>query len=111
MTSMPILIRQTRIGLHGRPFTLYKFQTMRDPRRGEDALATDAIRMTRLGRSLRATSLDELPTLCNVLKGDMRLVGPRPLLPEFLAARVASNRGEDHRGSASFERAPHVQDR
>jgi len=82
--SFAPLFRQTRIGLDGRPFTLYKFKTMRDPRPGEDPLATDAIRITRFGRFLRATSLDELPTLWNVFKGDMRLVGPRPLLPEYL---------------------------
>jgi lipopolysaccharide/colanic/teichoic acid biosynthesis glycosyltransferase len=81
---MGLLFRQTRIGLHGQPFTLYKFKTMRDPRPGEDAMATDAIRLTRWGRFLRATSLDELPTIWNVIKGDMRLVGPRPLLPEYL---------------------------
>jgi lipopolysaccharide/colanic/teichoic acid biosynthesis glycosyltransferase len=79
-----LLFRQTRIGLHGKPFTLYKFKTMRDPLPGEDPLSTDGIRLTRLGRFLRATSLDELPSLWNVLKGDMRLVGPRPLLPEYL---------------------------
>jgi sugar transferase EpsL len=78
------VFRQTRIGRHGRPFTLYKFKTMRDPRPGEDAMATDAVRLTRFGRFLRSTSLDELPTLWNVLKGDMTLVGPRPLLPEYL---------------------------
>ncbi|MEY4214758.1 MAG: hypothetical protein RL458_2984, partial [Pseudomonadota bacterium] len=81
---MTLLFRQPRIGLHGKPFMLYKLKTMRDPRPGEDPLATDAIRITRLGRLLRATSLDELPTLWNVLKGDMALVGPRPLLPEYL---------------------------
>jgi lipopolysaccharide/colanic/teichoic acid biosynthesis glycosyltransferase len=81
---MQLLFRQTRIGLHGRSFTLYKLKTMRDPRPGEDPLATDAVRLTRVGRVLRATSLDELPTLWNVVKGDMRLVGPRPLLPEYL---------------------------
>lgn len=79
-----LLFRQPRIGLHGKPFMLYKLKTMRDPRPGEDPLATDAIRITRFGRFLRATSLDELPTLWNVLKGDMALVGPRPLLPEYL---------------------------
>lgn len=79
-----MLFRQTRIGLNGRTFTLYKFKTMRDPRPGEDAMATDAVRLTRFGRFLRSTSLDELPTLWNVIKGDMRLVGPRPLLPEYL---------------------------
>ena len=78
------IFRQLRIGLHGRQFTIYKFKTMRDPLPGEDPMATDAIRITRLGRCLRATSLDELPTLWNVLCGDMRLVGPRPLLPEYL---------------------------
>jgi len=83
------LFSQTRIGLHGKPFTIYKFRTMRAPRPGEDALATDAVRLTRLGRFLRATSLDELPTLWNVLKGDMRLVGPRPLLPEYLPLYTA----------------------
>jgi lipopolysaccharide/colanic/teichoic acid biosynthesis glycosyltransferase len=81
---MTLLFRQIRIGLHGKPFTLYKLKTMRDARPGEDPLTTDAIRVTSLGRFLRATSLDELPTLWNVLKGDMGLVGPRPLLPEYL---------------------------
>ena len=81
---MSLLFRQPRIGLYGKPFMLYKLKTMRDPRPGEDPLATDSIRITRLGRFLRATSLDELPTFWNVLKGDMALVGPRPLLPEYL---------------------------
>ncbi len=78
------LFPQLRIGLHGEPFTIYKIKTMRDALPGEDAMATDAIRITRLGRFLRATSIDELPTLWNVVKGDMALVGPRPLLPEYL---------------------------
>jgi len=75
---------QTRIGLNGRPFRIYKLKTMRDPHPGEDSLASDADRLTSVGRVLRAWSLDELPTLWNVLRGDMRLVGPRPLLPEYL---------------------------
>lgn len=81
---MSIIFRQTRIGLHGQPFTLYKLKTMRDPGPGEDPLSSDAQRLTRWGRLLRSTSLDELPTLWNVVKGDMRLVGPRPLLPQYL---------------------------
>jgi lipopolysaccharide/colanic/teichoic acid biosynthesis glycosyltransferase len=80
----PVLYRQARAGLHGRPFTLLKLRTMRATAPGEDALASDGVRLTRLGRWLRATSVDELPQLWNVLRGDMALVGPRPLLPEYL---------------------------
>jgi sugar transferase EpsL len=77
----PVLYRQRRAGLGGRPFTLLKLRTMRPPGvPGEP----DAARLTPLGRLLRATSVDELPQLWNVLRGDMSLVGPRPLLPEYL---------------------------
>ena len=80
----PVLFRQVRPGLHGRPFILYKFRTMRDLRDAEGRLLADEMRLTRLGRFLRSTSLDELPELFNVLKGEMSLVGPRPLLMEYL---------------------------
>lgn len=83
----PVLFRQTRPGRDGRPFTLYKFRTMREADSSltaVDAVATDAERITALGRFLRATSIDELPQLLNVVRGDMNLVGPRPLLTEYL---------------------------
>lgn len=80
----PILFRQQRPGLHGKPFTLYKFRTMTDARDTKGDLLPDAKRLTSFGRFLRQTSLDELPELINVLKGDMSLVGPRPLLMHYL---------------------------
>jgi lipopolysaccharide/colanic/teichoic acid biosynthesis glycosyltransferase len=79
----PVLFRQRRPGLHGEPFELVKFRTMRTLG-ASDGVATDAERLTPFGRWLRSTSLDELPTLVNVLRGDMSLVGPRPLLMEYL---------------------------
>ena len=80
----PVLFRQQRPGLHGRPFLLLKFRTMTDARDASGTLLPDAARLTAFGRFLRAASLDELPELLNVLKADMSLVGPRPLLMQYL---------------------------
>ena len=80
----PVLFRQVRPGLHGKPFEMIKFRTMRDAVDKHGNPLPDEERMTRFGSLLRATSLDELPELWNVLKGEMSLVGPRPLLMEYL---------------------------
>jgi lipopolysaccharide/colanic/teichoic acid biosynthesis glycosyltransferase len=80
----PVLFTQLRPGLHGRPFRMLKFRSMTDARDASGALLPDAERLTRFGRFVRASSLDELPEMWNVLRGDMSLIGPRPLLMEYL---------------------------
>ena len=80
----PVFFRQARPGLCGRPFTLLKLRTMSQERDADGGLLTDEHRLGRFGRALRSASLDELPTLWNVMRGDMSLVGPRPLLVQYL---------------------------
>jgi sugar transferase EpsL len=91
----PVLFVQERPGLHSAPFRLVKFRSMTDKTDDQGRPLPDAQRMTRLGRFLRATSLDELPELWNVLKGEMSLVGPRPLLMEYLP-RYTSEQARRH---------------
>lgn len=80
----PVFFRQKRIGLHEKPFQMIKFRTMTDARDANGQLLPDEVRLTPFGKFLRSTSLDELPELWNILTGRMSLVGPRPLLPEYL---------------------------
>jgi lipopolysaccharide/colanic/teichoic acid biosynthesis glycosyltransferase len=80
----PVLYRPTRTGLGERPFTMYKFRTMTEERDDQGRVRQDGERLTRFGAFLRATSLDELPQLLNVVSGEMSLVGPRPLLPQYV---------------------------
>jgi sugar transferase EpsL len=82
--ASPVLFRQLRPGFQGKPFELYKFRTMNNKCDQDGKLLPDAERLTKFGRLLRSTSIDELPELFNVLKGDMSLVGPRPLLMQYL---------------------------
>ena len=91
----PVLFRQARPGKHGRPFAVCKFRTMSDARASDGSLLPDAQRLGRFGRFLRATSLDELPQLLNVLRGEMSLVGPRPLMPQYLE-RYSSEQARRH---------------
>ena len=88
----PVLFRQVRPGYKERPFTCLKFRTMTDKRDANGNLLPDGDRLTRLGRLLRSTSLDELPELINVLRGEMSLVGPRPLLMQYLERYTAEQR-------------------
>lgn len=80
----PVIFRQERPGLHGKIFMLYKFRSMTDEKDENGELLPDEVRLTRFGKILRSTSLDELPELINILKGDMSVVGPRPLLVRYL---------------------------
>lgn len=81
----PVIFKQQRPGLNGKMFTMYKFRSMTDARDKNGKLLSDAERLPKFGKLLRATSLDEIPEIVNVLKGDMSLVGPRPLLVEYLS--------------------------
>jgi lipopolysaccharide/colanic/teichoic acid biosynthesis glycosyltransferase len=90
--GLPIFFSQVRPGLNEKPFRMYKFRTMTNERDAQGQLLPDDVRLTSWGKFLRATSLDELPELWNVLKGDMSVVGPRPLLPEYLEHYTATQK-------------------
>jgi len=90
----PVLFKQKRPGLNEKIFTLFKFRTMKDEKDENGELLPDSVRLTKFGRILRSTSLDELPELVNIIKGDMSLVGPRPLLTEYL---LLYNENQKHR--------------
>ena len=92
----PVLWRHVRPGLRGEPFAMFKFRTMRPATQGEVWFRTDADRLTPVGRALRKASIDELPGLWNVLKGDMSLVGPRPLLMEYLSKYTPEQNRRHH---------------
>ena len=91
----PVLFKQVRPGLHGHPFTIYKFRSMTNERGADGELLPDEVRLTPFGKFLRSSSLDELPELFNVIKGDMSLVGPRPLAVVYLE-RYSSEQARRH---------------
>ena len=92
----PVLFKQKRPGLNEKIFTLYKFRTMTDQKDEQGNLLPDKIRLTKFGKMLRSTSLDELPELWNILKGDMSVVGPRPLLEKYIPLYTAEQRKRHH---------------